>query len=167
MFSIQHAEDVYRLSDEVYVDNHDGLGQTPNNASILYFGVVAILPIETFLHIVLPSDDKHERASSIAELMREGYGVGNPMLYLEVDLPTLYDDPENAKLARITGHEGRARAVALEMFGIKEIPVHIMLPGHRARQVTDIHEFKDYLNSGIKDENGKLRTRVFPKLLKG
>lgn len=128
----------------VMFDNRDGIGATPNNAEVNYFGFGAIMPIHKFLGIA--ADHKGQRedsAKDVKDIILAGYGLGAPTLYLDV---TKFDTNTNTGLIQTDGHEGRARAICCEKyFGIDELPVHIFVKGGwRNRDITD--EFTNALN---------------------
>ena len=153
------AEGVFKLTDSVYCDNQDGIGNMPYNKSVLYHGLVGITTTDKFLSLVEPAGDASERADKIVRHVQAGYGIACPTLFLSIDL-------EFEELPYISGHEGRGRAVALQKLGIRSFPVHIILHGYRARHVTDLKRFHEYVELVI-SEVGNQVYRPFPELFKG
>lgn len=154
------AEGVFKLTDKVYIDNQDGIGDIPYNKSVLYHGLVGIITVGKFLALASPSADADERADVIVKHIEAGYGIACPTLFLQADLPNMEDLPY------IDGHEGRGRAVALSKLGIRSFPVHIILRGYRARHVSDLAAFHEYVEV-VKSETGKQVLLPFVELYKG
>lgn len=153
------AQGVFKLTDSVYCDNQDGIGNMPYNKSVLYHGLVGITTTDKFLSLAEPAGDAGERADKIVQHVQAGYGIACPTLFLNIDL-------EFEELPYISGHEGRGRAVALQKLGIRSFPVHIILCGYRARHVTDLKRFHEYVGLVV-SETGKQVYRPFPELFKG
>ena len=141
------------------------MGQTPDNRNVLYKGFLSILSLKSFLSLAEHSSDAEERSRFLIEQIHAGFGIGNPCFYIDVD--SYMDDVETKDIARITGHEGRARCTALQHFKITEMPIQFFLVGYRARHVLDKDHFLKYLNRGIRDQNGKIQFDVFEKLIFG
>ena len=159
-FSRQSAEEAYRLTDSIYIDNVRGIGQTPDNQSVMYKGFVAQLSLDWFLRMALPTNDGVERSSALIEKIKQGYGIGCPCFYLDIN-SYIKETPD---LPVITGHEGRARCIALQALGLKTIPIQFLFVGYRARNVKSVADFTAYLNAGLKDQNGVVRRDVFHQL---
>jgi len=134
---------------DVKFDNRDGLGATPDNASIIYKGVVVMMTPIKFRALALDAD-RTKDAGNIEKLMRDGKAIGTPTLYC--DFP---GDIENPGEIKVMSHEGRARADAF-----KSINGNILMPvqlhfygGVRARQLSP--EFiKNIQSNGILPERG-------------
>lgn len=168
-FSVSVAESVYKLSDEVYVDNKDGLGQTPNNEAILYFGFVTVLQVSDFFKLAAPDPNVATRAASLASRIHSGFGIGSPSLTLDVSAYVRSSEGEGqVEPSVVVGHEGRARVYALsEHFGIHQLPVQIFLRGYKARRIADKSAFLLHLQSGVVSETGTLRKNIFNSLIFG
>lgn len=160
-FSMEVAEDAYRLTDKIYIDNRHGLGETPDNRNVKYKGCVSVLPIDTFLKLARPGGyDVLDRASQMDKKVEEGFGWGNPCLYLSIDPIVQGDDG----VASVEGHEGRARATYFKANGIRSLPVQLFFSGYRARHVkSNPAMFLKWLNEGIRNEQG---TEVYKDLFK-
>lgn len=143
-----NTEAQYRVGKVVF-DNVNGLGATPNNKEISYFGFTVIMQISVFLQLAASHGGKRdESAGDINELLQQGYGIATPMLYL-----SMKDFGEDTISATVTGHEGRARVICCQKFyGLTEVPVHIMPTGLRAKHMTQ--KVIDQLNeNGIQGED--------------
>jgi hypothetical protein len=115
-----NAESDYRVG-EVTFSCHDGLGQVPNNESVYHFGFVAWMRPSTFAEVAMPHESANERAKGIAKLILKGYAMGPP--FLEVS----FGEHDNGPV-KITGHDGPARMVAIQMAnGDEPVPVHCFL----------------------------------------
>lgn len=139
----------YKVGSVIF-DNEDGLGVTPNNKEIDYFGFTVIMKIDTFLKLAANHGGKREEsANDIKELLNQGYGIATPMLYLKIS-----DLNEETMKVEVTGHEGRARVICCQKyFNLTKIPVHIMPTGYRSKHITK--EVFDRINwIGIKPEDG-------------
>ena len=160
-FRIALADDVFKLTDEAYVDNRDGLGATPDNRNVRYKGFVALLSPEVFLKLAPPSGDLARRADNMADLIRQGYGIGNPCIYLEAG-----EYLDGSAPLRVTGHEGRARVTCLaKHFGLKQLPIQFFPISYRARHFPDHEELLDDLNTGIITETGATLKNGFKTIL--
>lgn len=128
----------------------DGLGSVPNNQSVNYMGFVALCKPSVFLRLALDhADQRHETAADIKRLIGDGFAVGIP--WLVVDTRDLEDDKGPAK---IKGHEGRARMLAIKSInGDDPIPIHCFFTGGtRAHHLTP--EIIRDLQKEIKVEGG-------------
>ena len=143
-FTPGKAESNYRIG-KANFSARDGLGSTPFGSDPYYFGFVGLLKPSTFLKLVLPHDDRHEDAANIRKLHNEGYALGVPFLNIKVD----------DGVPRITGHEGRARMLAIQKInGDDPVAVHFILgAGLRARDLTP--EIIAKVKDGIQIEQSK------------
>jgi hypothetical protein len=123
------AEDNYHIG-EVTFSAKDGLGSVPFNQSVYYHGFVTMLKPSAFAELAL-EDESTERAKGIAKMILKGYAVGIPFFNISLG-------DEDKGPAKITGHEGRARMLAVKMAnGDVPVPVHCFLQhGLRARDLT-------------------------------
>jgi hypothetical protein len=123
------AEGNYHVG-EVTFSSKDGLGSVPFNQSVYYHGFVTMLKPSAFAELAL-EDDSTARAKGIAKMILKGYAVGIPFFNVSLG------DEDNGP-AKITGHEGRARMLAVKMAnGDVPVPVHCFLQhGLRARDLT-------------------------------
>lgn len=130
----------YRVG-KVLVDNKDGLGATPNNQEIEYFGFVGFITPNKFFRLAAHSDTMQERGEQIEQAMREK-GIGNPFLFLKTD-----SDQAPWGNIRVDGHEGRARMSVVERLNGANtpFPVHFFVRQLRARHLN--LEFFQLLNT--------------------
>ncbi len=150
-------EEAFRVGSSLVFDNKDGLGATPNNTNVLYRGFVLMMTLDQFLSLAANhKGQREETANDLVEIIKEGYGISSPTLYLDFD--------EDTNIPFVEGHEGRGRCLAIIKL-IKEgyfsdlhqdvkIPVHIILGGGlRARSVDE--EKIDAIKKGIVPEDDK------------
>lgn len=148
-----NLEGVARVGNVIF-DQKNGLGATPNNQNVVYRGFVGMMKPSDFL-LFAAKADRGEDAKEVLNLIKDGYGIGSPFLYLKLD-----NDEETSKIKMsIVGHEGRARSVALNTLQPNvNIPVHFFMYGEtRARHIKD--QVVKMLNSSITAE----RTGEFVK----
>jgi hypothetical protein len=113
------------------IDNRKGLGATPNNEEVNYFGLRVYMTPSTFRHLASPlTHRKDETVKFVYEHLKAGGTIGSPFLRIEnrgVDKP-----------ARVVGHEGRHRMLAVaQLFGNNAaVEVHLFYPGHRRRDLS-------------------------------
>lgn len=124
-----------------------GLGGTPNNQEIDYFGFSVKMKPSKFLelaqHLGRP---REETVNHIAKLIKQGEKIGNPFLIINV--PEGYEKGDFSDYAEVTGHEGRHRMLALmKVFGDEEITVHIFPRYMRRRHMTP--EMVERFNKGM------------------
>jgi hypothetical protein len=112
-------------------DNKDGIGSVPDNQDIDYFGFVKPMSAEEFKSIAAPTALREESISGIKKKIESGEGVGSPFLEAKWD--------NDAKVWRVSGHEGRHRTEAVSQINPNEtIPVHIFTKGGmRGKDVTE------------------------------
>lgn len=129
----------YRVG-KVLVDNKNGLGGTPNNQEIEYFGFVGFITPNKFFGLAAHSDTMQERGDQIEKAMHEK-GIGNPFLSLKTE-----NDQAPWGNIRVDGHEGRARmSVVARLNGANTpFPIHFFVRQLRARHLS--LEFFQLLN---------------------
>lgn len=162
-FSRQSADEAYRITDRLYVDNVDGMGATPDNQNVMYKGFVGELPLKLFIDMALASGDRVERSGPLKEKMLAGYGIGSPCFYIDVRPYMTEGDGK----AVITGHEGRARVTALQELGVSSMPIQFFITGYRSRHIREVADFMYWLNEGLVDERGNIHKHVFKKITVG
>lgn len=131
-----YAEGNYRVG-SVTFSAKDGLGAVPYNQSVYYHGFVAEVRPSIFLELALPHEgQRDDTAREIVKLVGEGYAMGIPWFNL-----SLKDVDDGHGFPRITGHEGRARMLAVkQLMGDVLVPIHVLLDGGmRARHLEDKH----------------------------
>lgn len=132
-------------------DAKDGIGAVPWNQEIEYRGFVKHMTPQQYLDYALPLVPTKETAGRVAKMVqsiKEGAGVGQPFL------ETNWDDKN--KVWRVTGHEGRHRALAIDAINqAEQMPVHIFpTDGLRARDITDEMKAAPFVPEGktLKDK---------------
>lgn len=145
--------------DEYKVDNKKGLGAVPNNQEIDYMGITVLMKPSVFLKLAYPLSQP-KSVDYIEKYLRDGGALGTP--FLKVEIPDEYRDNEFTRSAKVVGHEGRNRMMAIQRVeGDDPVPVQIFTRGDnrefRARHLTPeiIHE----LDKGVWNETG---TKVVP-----
>lgn len=148
--------------DEYKIDNVKGLGSTSNNQEIRYRGFTALMKPSVFLSLAAPLDEPRS-VPYIIKHIEQGGSIGSP--YLTVDIPEQWyeGDFTNLSYARVTGHEGRNRMMAIQKLeGDNPVEMQIHLRGKRGREISDEMMFQ--LQMAMKNEDGKL---IFGRGLEG
>lgn len=156
--------DQARALKEVRIDNEEGWGSVPYNKDVDYFGLRVLMRPSTFLRLARPLSEPVSR-DDIAQHIQGGGSIGAP--FLDINVPPEWDDGrfEDAS-ARVVGHEGRNRMMAIQQVeGDEPVEVHLFPKGGlRRRDLTP--EFIDAMNSGMGREAGGFLTgplfRVMP-----
>jgi hypothetical protein len=142
------------MLDELNMDNDKGIGATPNNRNIDYFGLRVQMTPLTFLRMareLTVDPDTEKRILSMAEYIKGGGPVGSPFLMIEI--PEGWEQGDMSENARISGHEGRHRMEAvIKAEGNTPVEVHLVFPGLRRRHITD--EMISTMNHSIFTERG-------------
>ena len=129
---------------EYKVDNVEGLGSVPYNQNVDYFGLRVMMKPSTFLDLALPLNEPRS-VEHIMQHMKNGGGLGAP--FLDISIPVEWEEDDFTQPARITGHEGRNRMLAIQKLeGDDPVEVHLLLKnGWRARHLTPdmIKELQD------------------------
>jgi hypothetical protein len=109
--------------------NPTGIGGTPNQQTIDYFGFVRWMTPVEFRRLVPPGNSHPDSAGFVAGKMRQGAAIAPPFLQL--------DWVEAASAWQVVDHEGRSRAdAAMEVDPASLLPVHLFPRGMRARHLT-------------------------------
>ena len=173
-----NIEGVFRVG-SVAFDQEKGLGAVPWNRNVDYQGFVGMMYPRDFLSFALTAESEADnRASSLKQAIEAGFAVGSPFLQLDAVTNFLEKKPYNRhedvlykhyyanqdkesqeryfadkelKTLGITGHEGRARVIALSsLIPTELIPVHfILMKGLRARHLKEHPEIVQALNTSI------------------
>jgi hypothetical protein len=147
--TIDNVETQYRVGDVIF-DNKNGLGATPNNREVNYFGFTTTMTISSFLKLAADHGGRREESAiDLRDLIKQGYGIATPMLYLRVQ-----NLGENDMTIEVSGHEGRARSICCQKyFNLTDLPVQIIPTGFRSKHMTD--KIIDQINKiGITPEDG-------------
>jgi hypothetical protein len=111
-------------------DARNGIGSTPHQVDINYFGYVRPMSPETFRRIAHTGNWDARTIPFAVDLMQKGEAIAPPFLEVTWD--------EKAKVLRAYGHEGRSRTdAAMQVAPSEKIPVHIFVRNFRARNLTD------------------------------
>lgn len=130
---------------KVTFDPRYGIGSTPNNEEIDYLGFVAYMKPSTFLKLAAKLTVEPTSMPFMVQSIQDGKPIGNPSLNIELDT-------NMQSIARIVGHEGRNRCMAiLTIQGDTEIPVHCFLKYLRARNLTNKH--LEFMSGQMLSEN--------------
>ncbi len=137
--------------DEYKVDNVNGLGSVPYNQDIDYFGMRVLMKPSTFLKLALPLD-KPTSVDHIVQHLKDGGSLGSP--FLDIDIPPEWEDKDFSKPARVKGHEGRNRMMAIQKLeGDDPVEVHLLPKGGlRARHLTP--DVVKELQKGLVNQEG-------------
>ncbi len=135
--TISHSttEHQYKVKSVIF-DNEYGLGNVPNNKNVNYLGFTAVMKIDDFLNLAADHEEqRNETAKDIKELIDQGYGIATP--WLEIEMENVID---GKGIAKIVGHEGRARAICCQKyFGLTEMPIHFFPKFLRSRHISNEH----------------------------
>lgn len=130
------------------IDNRNGLGATPSNAEVDYFGLRVLMTPRTFLKLAAPlTHEDKESYNTIRAAIQKGEGIGAPFLEIQLDKKSILGDPPRPG---VRGHEGRHRMTVIsDVYGPQhEVEVHLFLvPGGRHRDFTP--ELIADLNAGM------------------
>lgn len=120
---------------EYKADNREGLGAVPYNADVDYFGMRVLMKPSTFLKLALPLD-KPTSVDHIAKHLEQGGALGSP--FLQIDIPQSWEEGDFDRPAKVVGHEGRNRMMAIQKVeGDDPVEVHFFPTGGlRARHLT-------------------------------
>jgi predicted chitinase len=145
----------YKVDNDI---NGEGLGATGYNANVAYRGMRVLMRPSTFLSLALPLD-KPVSVEHIKQHMQAGGALGSPFLIF--DFPVEWEDGDFSESARIVGHEGRNRMLAIQdLEGDDPVEVHMFGLGElRARHLTP--EIVKHLQTGMLNQNkSKLITPI-------
>lgn len=137
----------------VYYDNERGKGAIPFNAEIDYKGIRVMMRPSMYLALCKPLVQGQAEATNfdfIKEYIRGGNPIGSPWLY--INFPYV-DGKFMTEGARIAGHEGRNRALAIkQLYGDDPIEVHITTSIGSKRYF--LPEMREIVRQGIMGERG-------------
>ncbi len=129
---------------EVKIDNKDGAGAVPYNQDVDYFGIRVKMKPSTFLRLAAPLGREH--SPELEKYIADGGAIGAP--FLTLGIPKEWDDGDLTKFAKVDGHEGRNRMLAVQKLeGDAPIEVHVFPRYYRARDMTP--ELIEKINSGL------------------
>jgi hypothetical protein len=120
---------------EVNIDNAKGAGAVPYNTDVDYFGVRVLMEPSTFLSLAAPLTEPVSK-EGLMQHLKSGGAIGSP--FLDINVPPEWDDGNFKQYAKIRGHEGRNRMMAvMDLEGDAPIEVHLFFKQYRRREVTD------------------------------
>jgi hypothetical protein len=117
------------------IDNKNGWGNTPNNQNVNYLGLNIKMKPSTFLNLAAPLNEP-KSSESIQNHIQNGGKIGAPFLIIE--LPSEYENNDFTKPAKVKGHEGRNRMIAIKnLYGDIPTETHLFFnSGIRNRHLT-------------------------------
>lgn len=144
-----------------YYDNLCGLGQTPNNTEmnfspVSFHGFCVLMKPSDFLSVATPLGQERKEGQLEAFLAafrdpRDPVGMASPILHLDAEV--LKQDPATTQAAKVRGHEGRHRMMALrEINGDRPTPVQVRVGDLRG--IKDLSAFFCRLAEGFTSEVG-------------
>lgn len=133
------------LKENVQIDNKDGLGAVPYNQEIDYRGLRIIMKPQIFLKLAAQFTPQPDKIQTMIELVKSK-PIAAPFLF--VNIPEEWKDNDFQQSAKVSGHEGRHRMIAVnELYGDDPIEVHLFFRyGIRNRDLTS-----DIVNRLISD----------------
>jgi hypothetical protein len=146
----------------VLYNQRTGLGSSPYNEDVCFFGTPVLMTPSKFLALALPLTHPTSVPGIKKELAAK-QAIASP--YLLMNLSRDGDGKVVTEGAEIIGHDGRNRAQAiLEQYGDVEMLVHIIYQGGvRAKHVSP--ELLESVNKRVKSEGGAVKTGPFWKPL--
>lgn len=143
--------------------NGKGLGTTGYNSNVDYRGLRVLMKPSVFLSLAahLPSPTS---VDYIVQHIENGGALGSPFLIIDIPEQWFEGDFTGLNYARVVGHEGRNRMLAIQKLeGDEPCEVHIFGYGEiRARHFTP--EIIEQLELAMRSQDGKL---TFAKGLDG
>jgi hypothetical protein len=138
----------------VVFDSEKGSGSAPNNANVRYLGFAVLMEPWKFRDLVQHLPDKDRRESSISFLPStiSTKGWGPPTIYFERDADESGGSPRAT--VRVTGHEGRHRALLFEQMCREPMLVHFFPRHERARHMT--YDVVTNIRNNLKGEKGSI-----------
>lgn len=117
------------------IDNVNGWGSTPNNQNVNYLGLNVKMKPSTFINLAATLSEP-KSATLIQNHLSNGGKIGAP--FLIIDLPSEWEDNDFSAVAKISGHEGRNRMIAIKnLYGDIPIETHLFFRnGIRNRHLT-------------------------------
>jgi len=140
---------------ELKIDNRNGLGAVPHNASVDYHGLRTVMRPSTFLKLSLPLDKNSPDEQATIQHLRgqiNDQGFGAP--FLTISVPEAWENDDFSLEARVRDHDGRHRMYAiLDEQGDGPVETHLFLSHFRRRDITD--GIIKNLRNGMLSQNGQ------------
>lgn len=133
------------------INNRKGWGAVPNNQEVDYLGLRVKMSPKIFIELAAPLGT--EPSEKIVQHIEQGGTIGSP--FLTIKIPEAWEDGDFTMPARVVGHEGRNRMLAIaKVLGNSPIETHLFFSeGLRNRHITD--EFKKNLNRWLFKEKSR------------
>lgn len=139
-----------QLQENTPVVNSDGIGNVSINKDIDYFGLRVLMSPQIFLRLAAKAGHgkRSESVEYLVNAILSGEAVAPPFLNIEVPDSWVDDSAEDSGIAKVVGHEGRHRMMALaQVYGMNyPIEVHIIPKFYRRRHITS-----DWIDSLLYD----------------
>lgn len=149
--------ELFETLDEVAIDNREGAGAVPDNLNVDYLGLRVQMKPSMFLKLAAKLGTP-QSAGQLADYIKQGGAIGAPFLDIQIPDEWLDTEPDYEKPARIAGHEGRNRMIAVQRVeGDAPVEVHLFFRGGlRRRHLTpEIIELLQYNEKGIYNQDKK------------
>lgn len=144
-----------KQTNEVTIDNKNGAGAVPYNQDVDYFGLRVKMKPSTFIRLAAPLGREH--SPELEKYIAGGGAIGAP--FLDIVIPKEWDDGSFAEFAKVQGHEGRNRMLAVQKLeGDAPVEVHLFPKGgYRSRDLTP--EYVEKLQAGLYAEKSSTLVR--------
>jgi pyrimidine deaminase RibD-like protein len=146
--------------DELKIDNVNGIGSVPWNQEIGYMGLNVLMKPSIFLKLALPIKSLSPNDEKTVDYLKkelDNKGIGAP--FLQIDIPQEWKKGITGTPARVVGHEGRHRMLAIQSVeGDNPVQVHLLPRGFRNRDFKAHPEWVDELNALLISETGNYVT---------
>lgn len=149
--------ELFDTLDELKIDNRHGAGAVPDNLNVDYLGLNVQMKPSMFLKLAAHLSNP-QSAAELADYIKQGGAIGAPFLSIELPEEWFDNTPDYNKPARISGHEGRNRMIAVQKVeGDNPVEVHLFFRGGlRRRHLTpEIIERLQYNTKGIYNQDKK------------
>lgn len=139
-----------RSINEYKINNSDGIGAVPYNKDVDYFGLRVAMRPSTFLKLALPMNDSATDRQSVEHIKQnmDTKGIGAP--FLQIDIPDGWENNDFSQPAKVTGHDGRHRMLAImQSEGDEPVETHLFPVGLRRRHFDANPEWVQALNKQL------------------
>ena len=154
-FLKKHVKENIEL-DELKIDNVNGIGSVPWNQEIGYMGLNVLMKPSIFLKLARPIKSLSPNDRKTVDYLKkelDNKGIGAP--FLQIDIPQEWKKGITGEPARIVGHDGRHRMLAIQSAeGDNPVEVHLLPRGFRNRDFKAHPEWIDELNALLISETG-------------
>ena len=154
-FLKKHVKENTEL-DELKIDNVNGIGSVPWTQEIGYMGLSVLMKPSIFLKLARPIKSLSPNDRKTVDYLKkelDNKGIGAP--FLQIDIPQEWKKGITGEPARIVGHDGRHRMLAIQSAeGDNPVEVHLLPRGFRNRDFKVHPEWIDELNALLISETG-------------